>query len=123
MSRIGRLPVPISKGVEVKQANGTVTVKGPKGQLDLAVHPDMAVVIDASEIRVERPSDHKDHRALHGLTRSLIANMVQGVTEGFSKTLEIIGVGYRADSKGKSITLNLGFSHQIVYEPVDGIDI
>jgi len=123
MSRIGRLPVPISKGVEVKQAKGTVTVKGPKGQLDLTVHPDMIVVIDAAEIRVERPSDHKDHRALHGLTRSLIANMVQGVTEGFSKTLEIIGVGYRADSKGKSITLNLGFSHQIVYEPVDGIDI
>jgi large subunit ribosomal protein L6 len=123
MSRIGRLPVPISKGVDVKQANGTVTVKGPKGQLDLTVHPDMIVVIDASEVRVERPSDHKDHRALHGLTRSLIANMVQGVTEGFSKTLEIIGVGYRADVKGKSITLNLGFSHTIEYQPVDGIDL
>jgi large subunit ribosomal protein L6 len=123
MSRIGRLPVPISKGVDVKQANGTVTVKGPKGQLDLTVHPDMIVVIDASEVRVERPSDHKDHRALHGLTRSLIANMFQGGTEGLSETLEVIGVGYRADVKGKSITLNLGFSHTIEYQPVDGIDL
>ncbi len=123
MSRIGRLPVPIAKGVEVKQANGTLSVKGPKGQLDLNVHPDMSVVIDDSEIRVERPSDHKDHRALHGLTRSLINNMVIGVTEGFSKTLEIIGVGYRADAKGKSITLNLGYSHVIEYQPVDGVSL
>jgi large subunit ribosomal protein L6 len=123
MSRIGRLPVPISKGVEVKQANGTVSVKGPKGQLEMTVHPDMIVVIDDAEVRVERPSDHKDHRALHGLTRSLIANMVQGVTEEFSKTLEIIGVGYRAEAKGKSITLNLGFSHPIEYQPADGITL
>ena len=123
MSRIGRLPVPISKGVEVKQANGTVSVKGPKGQLEMTVHPDMIVVIDDAEVRVERPSDHKDHRALHGLTRSLIANMVQGVTEEFSKTLEIIGVGYRAEAKGKSITLNLGFSHPIEYEPADGVTL
>jgi large subunit ribosomal protein L6 len=123
MSRIGKLPVPIAKGVEVKQANGTVMVKGPKGQLDLQLHPDMTVVIDDSEIRVERPSDHKDHRALHGLTRSLISNMVEGVTEGFSKTLEIVGVGYRAEAKGKSITLNLGYSHQIVYEPSEGVDL
>lgn len=123
MSRIGRLPVPLPKGVEAKQANGTITVKGPKGQMEISPHPDMTVVIDESEIRVERPSDHKDHRALHGLTRSLIANMVTGVTEGFSKTLEIIGVGYRADAKGKSITLNLGFSHPIEYQPVDGITL
>lgn len=123
MSRIGRMPVSIQKGVEVKQTNGTVSVKGPKGQLELTVHPDMTVVVDDSVIRVERPSDHKDHRALHGLTRSLIANMVQGVTEGFSKTLEIIGVGYRADAKGKSVTLNLGFSHPIEYKPADGVQI
>jgi large subunit ribosomal protein L6 len=123
MSRIGRLPVPILKGVEAKQSNGTVTVKGPKGELALDLHPEMNVVIDESEIRVERPSDHKDHRALHGLTRSLIANMVQGVTEGYSKTLEIVGVGYRADTKGKSITLNLGFSHPIEYQPADGINL
>ena len=123
MSRIGRLPVSIQKGVEVKHKNGTVSVKGPKGQLELTVHPDMTVVVDDSEVRVERPSDHKDHRALHGLTRSLIANMVEGVTNGFSKTLEIIGVGYRADAKGKSVTLNLGFSHVIEYQPADGVSI
>lgn len=121
MSRIGRMPVSIAKGVEVKQQNGTLSVKGPKGELKLAVHPDMSVSIDDGEIRVERPSDHKDHRALHGLTRSLIFNMVTGVTEGFSKTLEIIGVGYRADSKGKAITLNLGFSHPIEYTPAEGV--
>ena len=117
------MPVSLPSGVEVKQANGTITVKGPKGQIDLTPHPDMNVVLDDGEIRVERPSDHKDHRALHGLTRSLIANMVTGVTEGFSKTLEIIGVGYRADAKGQSITLNLGFSHPIEYKPVDGITL
>jgi large subunit ribosomal protein L6 len=123
MSRIGKMPVAILKGVDVKQANGTVSVKGPKGQLELTLHPDMAVVIDDSEIRVERPSDHKDHRALHGLTRSLIANMVQGVTEGFSKTLEIIGVGYRAEAKGKGIRLSLGFSHTIDYVAAEGVNL
>ena len=96
-------------------------MKRPKRLIDLNVHHDMTVVVDDAEVRVERPSDHKDHRALHGLTRSLIANMVLGVTEGFSKTLEIIGVGYRADAKGKAITLTLGFSHTIEYQPVDGV--
>ena len=123
MSRIGKMPVTIAKGVEVKLTNGTLTVKGPKGELNLDVHPDMNVVVDDAEIRVERPSDHKDHRALHGLTRSLINNMVTGVTEGFSKTLEIIGVGYRADAKGQGITLNLGFSHPIQYEPAEGVKL
>ena len=123
MSRIGRMPVTIAKGVEVKQNNGTLNVKGPKGELTLDVHPEMSVVIEDAEIRVERPSDHKDHRALHGLTRSLINNMVMGVSEGFSKTLEIIGVGYRADAKGKAITLNLGFSHPIEYVPADGVTL
>lgn len=117
------MPVSIAKGVEVKQQNGTLNVKGPKGELSLTVHPDISVKIDDGEIRVDRPSDHKDHRALHGLTRSLIFNMVTGVTEGFSKTLEIIGVGYRADAKGKSITLNLGFSHPIEYVPADGVSL
>ena len=123
MSRIGKLPVPIAKGVEVKHTNGTVSVKGPKGQIELTLHPDMTVVVDDAEIRVERPSDHKDHKALHGLTRSLISNMVTGVTEGFSKTLEIVGVGYRADAKGKAITLNLGYSHPIEYQPVEGVEV
>lgn len=123
MSRIGRLPVEILKGVEVKQTKGVLSVKGPKGQLDLDVHPAMKVVVDDSELRVERPTDQKDHRALHGLTRALIANMVTGVTDGFSKTLEIVGVGYRADAKGGSITLNLGFSHPIEYVPADGVEL
>ncbi|MDE0899760.1 MAG: 50S ribosomal protein L6 [Longimicrobiales bacterium] len=123
MSRIGKMPVEILKGVDVKQANGTVTVKGPKGELDLTLHRDMSVEMDDAQVRVLRPSDHKDHRALHGLTRSLIANMVQGVTEGYSKTLEIIGVGYRAEAKGKMVQLTLGFSHQIDYKPADGVSI
>ncbi len=123
MSRIGKMPVSIAKGVEVKATNGTVNVKGPKGQLDLTVHPDMNVVVDDAVVRVERPSDHKDHRALHGLTRSLIANMVTGVTEGFSKTLEIIGVGYRADVQGKGIKLTLGYSHTIDYVAADGVTL
>jgi len=123
MSRIGKLPVPIQKGVEVRQSNGTVVVKGPKGELTLDVHPDVKVIVDGDEIRVERSSDAKPHRALHGLTRSLIANMVRGVTQGYAKTLEIVGVGYRADAKGSAITLNIGFSHQITYQPVDGVKL
>jgi large subunit ribosomal protein L6 len=123
MSRIGKLPVPILKGVQVGQKNGTVSVKGPKGELMLDLHPDVKVVVDDSEIRVERPSDSKPHRALHGLTRALIANMVKGVTEGFSKTLEIVGVGYRADAKGNGITLNVGYSHPINYVPAEGVKL
>jgi large subunit ribosomal protein L6 len=123
MSRIGRLPVQILEGVEVRQSNGTLSVKGPKGELTLDVHPDVRVVVDDSEIRVERSSDQKVHRALHGLTRSLIANMVKGVTEGYTKTLEIVGVGYRADAKGKGITINIGFSHPIRYEPTEGVKL
>jgi len=123
MSRIGKMPVSILKEIEAKETNGRLSIKGPKGELSLNVHTDMNVVIDESEIRVERPSDHQDHRALHGLTRSLIANMVAGVTDGFSKTLEIIGVGYRADVKGKGITLNLGYSHTIDYQPEEGVSL
>ncbi|MFQ5536445.1 MAG: 50S ribosomal protein L6 [Gemmatimonadota bacterium] len=123
MSRIGKLPVDLPKGVEAKQQNGTLMVKGPKGELSLDVHPEMKVVIEEGRIRVERPSDEKRHRALHGLTRSLVANMVTGVTEGFQKTLEIIGVGYRADVKGKGIVLNLGYSHTIEYTPAEGVKL
>lgn len=123
MSRIGKLPVSIGSGVQVQHADGVVTVKGPKGELELTLHPAMSVTVDDGELRVERPTDQKDHRALHGLTRSLIQNMVTGVTDGFSKTLEIVGVGYRADKKGNGITLNLGFSHTIDYEPVSGVSI
>ena len=123
MSRIGKMPIVLPKGVEVEQTNGTLSVKGPKGSLQLNAHPDMKVVIDGGEVRVERPSDEKKHRALHGLTRSLIANMVAGVTDGFAKTLEIVGVGYRADVTGKGVTLSLGFSHTIDYMPADGVSI
>jgi large subunit ribosomal protein L6 len=111
------------KGVEVTQAAQTLKVKGPKGELVLDVHPDMTVVVDGDEVRVERPSEQKNHRALHGLTRALIANMVTGVTKGFSRTLEIVGVGYRAETKGKGIVLNLGYSHTINYQPLEGVKL
>lgn len=117
------MPVELPKGVDAKHQDGTLTVKGPKGELTLNVHPEMSVVVDEGEVRVERPSEQKRHKALHGLTRSLIFNMVEGVTEGYSKTLEIIGVGYRADKKGNGITLNLGYSHTIDYEPVEGVTL
>jgi len=123
MSRIGRLPVAIPKGVDAKIEGNRLTVKGAKGTLDLDVHTDMAVVLEDGELRVERPSDQKNHRALHGLTRSLIANMVTGVTDGFTKTLEIVGVGYRAEAKGKALTLNVGYSHPIDYQPAEGVDL
>jgi len=123
MSRIGRRPIPILNGVEVKETDGTLHVKGPKGELTLDVHPDISVQVDGDEVRVDRPSDQKAHRALHGLTRALIANMVTGVTTGFSKTLEIVGVGYRADAKGSGITLSLGFSHPIEYTAMEGIKL
>jgi large subunit ribosomal protein L6 len=123
MSRIGKLPVEIPKGVEVRLEGTTLHVKGPKGELALDVHPEMKAVVDGSEVRVERPSDQPRHRALHGLTRALIANMVEGVTQGFKKTLEIVGVGYKAEKKGNGITLNLGYSHQIAYEGLAGVKI
>lgn len=123
MSRIGKMPVDMPKGVEAKIDGQRLTVKGPKGSLELDVHPEMAVVLDDGQIRVERPSDSKNHRALHGLSRSLVANMVTGVTDGFNKTLEIVGVGYRAEAKGQGLTLNVGYSHPIEYKPVEGVDL
>ena len=124
MSRIGRLPIAIPSGVEVKvdDAN-TVTVKGPKGTLTQNVHENIAVNVEGSEIVVTRPNDEKENRALHGLTRSLIANMVKGVTDGFSKTLEVNGVGYRVQMQGSNLVMNLGFSHQVIMEPIDGVKI
>ncbi|RMH16554.1 MAG: 50S ribosomal protein L6 [Gemmatimonadetes bacterium] len=123
MSRIGKKPVEIPNGVDLTLDGGTVRVKGPKGELTLDVHPDMKIAVEDGALTVERPSDQPNHRALHGLTRSLIANMVEGVTNGFTKTLEIQGVGYRAESKGKGITLHLGFSHPIEYQAVDGVTL
>jgi large subunit ribosomal protein L6 len=123
MSRIGKQPVPIPSGVDVKLDGGNIKVKGSKGELTLDLHRDLSVAIEDGEILVKRPSDTPNHRALHGLMRSLIANMVEGVTSGFSKTLEIVGVGYRADKQGNAITLNLGYSHVIRYEPPEGVDL
>jgi large subunit ribosomal protein L6 len=123
MSRIGKKPVDISKGVEIKLQGAQLHVKGPKGNLSMDVHPDMIVKIESEQVLVERPSDEGKHRALHGLTRSLIANMVEGVTQGFSRTLEIVGVGYRAEKKGNALNLALGFSHPVLYNPPAGIDI
>jgi large subunit ribosomal protein L6 len=128
MSRIGKLPIPVADGVTFDvNAKNHVTVKGPKGQLQLAVDPDLSLAVEDGEIVVSRPTEQKRHKALHGLTRSLIANMVQGVAEGYTKELEVIGVGYRAEATKVSgldvLELALGFSHPIYFVPPDGIDI
>jgi large subunit ribosomal protein L6 len=122
MSRIGRKPIPVPESVTVEVAPGLVSVKGPKGELDQALSADMKVAQSDGVVTVERPTDRGDHRALHGLTRSLIANMVEGVTDGFEKRLEIQGVGYRAQLKGKNLELALGYSHPVVVEAPEGID-
>ncbi|WP_106495507.1 50S ribosomal protein L6 [Lentibacillus sp. Marseille-P4043] len=123
MSRIGLKPIQIPDGVEVKLNGNTVTVKGPKGELTRDFHDDIKIVIEDNVITIERPSDHKDHRALHGTTRSLINNMVEGVHKGFEKSLEIIGVGYRAQKQGEKVVVNAGYSHPVEIEPRDGIEI
>ena len=123
MSRIGKLPVSVPKGVDVKYDGRALEGKGPKCELKLDVHPDMKIVVDGDEIRVERPSEQQNHRALHGLTRSLVFNMVEGVTKGFTKTLEIVGVGYKAEPKGKGIVLSVGFSHTIDYTATAGVTL
>lgn len=122
MSRIGRMQIAIPAGVTVDVADGNVvTVKGPKGTLSQRLHPEMAIEIDGGFAHVKRPSDDKEHKALHGLTRSLLNNMVVGVTEGYKKELEINGVGYRAAKQGKQLVLNIGYSHQVVFDEPDGI--
>jgi len=123
MSRIGRKPIDIPAGVEVKIDGSNVAVKGAKGTLEQSFHPDMNIAMEGSQILVTRPSDRKDHRSLHGLTRTLIANMVTGVSEGFRKELEVNGVGYRAAKQGNDLVMNLGFSHQVVVSEIPGITI
>jgi large subunit ribosomal protein L6 len=121
MSRVGRRPIPIPSGVEVKVEGERVTVKGPKGTLEQVVHPAMSVSVDDGNVIVTRPSEERLHRALHGLTRSLVANMVEGVTNGYAKTLEIQGVGYRAALKGSNLEVAVGYSHPVVVEPPKGV--
>ena len=123
MSRIGRKPVPVPAGVQVKIEGQQVQVKGPRGELARTFHPDMLIMQEGSEIKVSRPSDDRSHRALHGLTRALLANMVIGVTDGFRKMLVVEGVGYRAEIAGKALLLYLGYSHPIRVEPPAGIKL
>lgn len=123
MSRIGRAPIAIPKGVEVKIDDHQITVKGPKGQLSREFHRDITVQVADNAIAVTRPSDNKQHRALHGLTRALINNMVKGVTDGFKKELEIVGVGFRADPKPLGVLLNVGFTHGVFVTAPQGVKI
>lgn len=122
MSRVGKAPIELPKGVEVKVEGTTVTVKGPKGELSREIVREMKVEQSDGVLQVVRPSDQPRHRALHGLTRALIANMVKGVSEGFQKTLEIQGVGYRAQMEGKTLVLALGYSHPVNVAPPEGIE-
>ncbi|MCS7463588.1 50S ribosomal protein L6 [Paenibacillus doosanensis] len=122
MSRIGRKPITIPSGVNVTLDNTLITVKGPKGTLSRELHKEMKVVVSENEISVERPSDNKLHRSLHGTTRSVVANMVSGVTEGFAKSLDLVGVGYRANKTGNKLVLNVGYSHPVEIEPESGIE-
>ena len=122
MSRIGRLPVAIPAGVTVKvDDHNVVTVKGPKGELTQHIHNDMKIEIEGATLRVSRPSDDKQHKALHGLSRTLLHNMVEGVTKGYQKGLDIVGVGYRAQVQGKKLVVNIGYSHPVEMEPAEGI--
>ena len=124
MSRIGRMPIVIPAGVTVDVADGNVvTVKGPKGTLTDKMHRLMTITIEGGVMQVSRPNDEKETRALHGMTRALLANMVRGVTEGYSKTLEINGVGYRVAKQGKQLVMNLGYSHNVVFDEPEGLTI
>ena len=124
MSRIGRAPITIPAGVELNITEGNhVTVKGPKGTLTKSFHPNMKITVEGAEIKVERPNDEQLNRSLHGLTRTLVANMVEGVSKGYSKELDVIGVGYRVQKQGKELVMNLGFSHKVIMPEVPGITI
>ena len=124
MSRIGKKPVAIPAGVTVDIAeNNVITVKGPMGTLTKNMHPDMILNVEGNVLTVSRPTDEANHRALHGLTRTLIANMVEGVSKGYSKELDVNGVGFRVEKKGKQLVMRLGFSHEVIMEEIDGITI
>lgn len=121
MSRIGKMPIPVPAGVDLNIEDHKLTVKGPKGTLERELHPDMSVRVDDGLILVERPSESKNHMALHGLTRALVANMVEGVTNGYHRRLQVVGVGYRAEVDGKDLVLQVGLSNQVRVSPDEGI--
>ncbi|AEF93131.1 ribosomal protein L6 [Desulfotomaculum nigrificans CO-1-SRB] len=123
MSRIGKKPIPVPQGVDVKINGNTVMVKGPKGQMEKEFHRDMIIKLEDGKLVVERPTDNKLHRSLHGLTRTLLNNMVEGVTKGFQRNLELVGVGYRAAKQGNKLVLTVGYSHPVEMEPPAGIEI
>lgn len=123
MSRIGKKPIEIPAGVTVTINGHDVTVKGPKGELTRSFNPDLTITLGENVVTVTRPSDDKPHRALHGTTRAVIANMIEGVSKGFEKSLELIGVGYRAQKQGKKLVLNVGYSHPVEFEPENGLEI
>jgi large subunit ribosomal protein L6 len=123
MSRIGKQPIDLPKGVEITVDGDRVRVKGPKGELERRVRPEVGVTVEDGHVQVTRRSDSKQHRAYHGLTRALLANMVEGVSNGYRRTLEIVGVGYRADKRGKKLVLNVGYSHEVEYPEPDGITL
>jgi large subunit ribosomal protein L6 len=121
MSRIGRMPITVTQGVTVDVKKNTVVVKGPKGELSRTFDPDIQIRLEDNQLVVQRPTDQRRHRALHGLTRALLNNMVVGVSRGFTRRLEIVGVGYRAELQGKNLVLHVGYSHPVVVEPPPGI--
>jgi len=123
MSRVGRMPITVPQGVTVDIKQSEVTVTGPKGQLHRRLNPDMSITLDNSTLTVSRPSDSKVHRSSHGLTRSLLANMVEGVTNGFERNLEIVGVGYRAEKTGDKLVIRIGFTHQVTVSPLPGVSL
>jgi large subunit ribosomal protein L6 len=123
MSRIGQMPIPVPEGVKVNIEKGLVTVTGPKGELRRRFNPEITITLDNNNLMVSRPSDGKTHRSLHGLTRTLLANMVEGVTKGFDKSLEIVGVGYRAEKTGDKLALRIGFSQPVEISPLPGVSL
>ncbi len=123
MSRIGRMPIDVPAGVEIKLDGHKINVKGPKGELQRELHPDITVAVENNQILVTRPSDEKEHRSLHGLTRALVNNMVVGVTKGFEKKLELVGVGYRAAKQGNNLILTVGYSHPVEMDPGKDLNV
>jgi large subunit ribosomal protein L6 len=123
MSRVGKKPIELPQGVSLTNNNNTITVKGPKGELTRTFNQDMEIKVEENVVTITRPSDAKEHRALHGTTRAVIANMVEGVSNGFQRNLELIGVGYRAQKQGNKLVLNVGYSHPVEIEPEAGLEI